>query len=92
MLRVTKLKGKILIVTYGDPEMRIGLFEEAIQELKEEDNKNNNYEYSIEYKQIALSMMSNLINSLRSKSNKQSLSETVKDKNTLLNSVLESKK
>lgn len=79
MARVTKLNSHFIIITYGNPDERLNLFLEAIPE------KN----YHLDYKKVSLSLMSNLINILRNNSSDFTVSNAIKDKNVLVNSIME---
>jgi hypothetical protein len=82
MLRVTKENSSFIIVTYGDPDVRLKFFESAV-------NEGDNEQSVITYQRIELSMMSNFINSLRNRSNNGPISSAIKDQTILLNAVLD---
>jgi SAM-dependent methyltransferase len=82
MYRVTKPQKYFIVVTYGRPDERLKIFLEALKD-------DTLYKYSYEVKEINLSLMSNLINILRNKSDNFSVSNAIKDKKILVPSVVE---
>ena len=80
MHRVTKIGGHFCIITHGEPETRLNYFE------KFKDEKIN---FDIKYETINLSLMANLINSIRNKSNDHTLKGALNNKNKIIASVLE---
>jgi len=79
MHRVTKVNGFYTIITYGSPDMRLSVFLDSLPRDT----------YELRVKEIPLSFMANLINSLRSKSKNKSLTDALKDKQLLVSSVME---
>jgi len=79
MFRVTKLNSHFAVITYGEPELRLKFFMDALPKFK----------YELSCKQISLSLMSNLINSLRNNSSDFSVSQALKDKNVLVSSIFD---
>jgi ubiquinone/menaquinone biosynthesis C-methylase UbiE len=81
MFRVTKPGKYFSVISHGGPDERNYFFSEALPIT--------NYKYEIISKKISLSFMSNLINSIRSNKKDASLSDAVKNKETLMNSILD---
>lgn len=79
MFRVTKLDSHFAVITYGEPELRLKFFMEALPK----------YKYELSCKQISLSFLSNLINSLRNNSSDFSVTNALKDKNVLVSSLFD---
>ena len=79
MFRVTKLNSHFAVITYGEPELRLKFFMDSLPKFK----------YELSCKQISLSLMSNLINSLRNNSSDFSVSQALKDKNVLVSSIFD---
>jgi hypothetical protein len=79
MYRVTKINSHFVIITWGEPDMRLDLFDSILE----------NCPYEINWKQISLSAFANFINSIRNNSKNTNLTDAVKDKNVLLTSVLD---
>ena len=79
MHRVTKINGTYTVITYGSPDMRLALFLECLPKNK----------YELQIKEIPLSFLSNLINSLRSKSKNSTLKGALQDKKVLLSSFID---
>ena len=80
--RVTKVNGQFIIVTYGDPSLRLKFLTECINSTNEENVK-------IDIEKIELSLLSNLINSLRNRSQDGNMSSAIKDNTILLNSLID---
>jgi hypothetical protein len=79
MFRVTKKDKFFAIITYGSPEMRLGLFMEALPA----------YSYELSCHKVALSLLSNFVNSLRNNSSDFSIKSAIKDKDVLYSSFIE---
>ena len=79
MFRVTKVDGYFCVITYGEPEDRIGIFLEALPK----------YAYELKCEKVSLSLVSNFINSLRSYTKNGSLNEALQDKNIMCNSLID---
>lgn len=79
MFRVTKEGSYFSLVTHGEPQHRLKFFMNALPKGR----------FELSCNEVSLSFMSNLINSLRNNSGEESLSDAVKNKDVLLNSVLE---
>lgn len=81
MFRVTKIGGHIVIITHSGPNARLPLFFSCLGVGS----------YELNCQKISLSMMSNLINSLRAgKKNKNTtMKEALNDKSLLINSLIE---
>lgn len=79
MYRVTKVGGYFTIVTHGDPECRVGLFEKSL----------SSGVYELHHEKIKLSFMSNLINSIRNTTPDHSIKAGLQDKKVLLASILD---
>jgi len=79
MFRVTKTEKFFAIITYGSPEMRLRLFIEALPI----------YSYELSCHKVALSLLSNFVNSLRNNSSDFSIKSAVKDKDVLYSSFIE---
>lgn len=80
MKRVTKVNGVFCVITHSGPHARIPLFLNSL----------SHGDYELKYEKIDLSMISNLINSIKSKKNKDvSMKDALKDKNILINSLME---
>lgn len=82
MYRVTKSQKYFVVITYGRPDERLNTFLEALKD-------DTLYQFTYEVKEINLSLMSNLINILRNKSDNFSVSNAIKDKKILIPSVVE---
>lgn len=82
MYRVTKSQKYFVVITYGRPDERLKTFLEALKD-------DSLYQFTYEVKEINLSLMSNLINILRNKSDNFSVSNAIKDKKILIPSVVE---
>jgi hypothetical protein len=80
--RVTKENGHFVIITYGDPEMRLNFLSSCV-------NVDETVKVEINFQKIELSMLSNLINSLRNRSTDGAINTAIKDKNVLLNSLID---
>ena len=81
MHRVSKINGKYSVITYGGPDIRLKMMLDSL--------KKGTFELQI--KEIKLSFMSNLINSLRSKSKSSSLKSALQDKKLLMSSFMDGK-
>jgi len=79
MFRVTKLDSYFAVITYGEPELRLKFFMDALPRFK----------YELSCKEISLSFLSNLINSLRNNSSDFSVTNALKDKKVLASSLLD---
>jgi len=79
MHRVTKLYKYYTVITYGAPEMRLKIMLDSLPK--------NTYEMQI--REIPLSFLSNLINSLRSKSKNNSIKGALQDKKVLMSSFID---
>jgi hypothetical protein len=78
MFRVTKVGSYFCVITYGEPDLRLAIYLEALPKFK--------YELSCE--KISLSFMSNLINALRAKSG-NSLKSALGNKDVLMSSIMD---
>jgi hypothetical protein len=56
MYRVTKIGGIFFIITHGEPEIRLNLFNESLQDEF----------YDISYEKVPLSLISDILNSINS--------------------------
>ena len=63
MFRVTKKDKFFAIITYGSPDMRLSLFMNSLEP----------YSYELSCHKVALSLLSNFVNSLRNNSSVSSL-------------------
>jgi hypothetical protein len=79
MFRVTKLDSYFAVITYGEPELRLKFFMDALPKFK----------YELSCKEISLSFLSNFINSLRNNSSDFSVTNALKDKKVLASSLLD---
>ena len=79
MYRVTKKNGIFCIITHAEPETRIKYFEQF---------KNEKCDFDIKCEKINLNFMANLINTIRSNSNDNSMKNGIEKKNVMIESVL----
>ena len=79
MYRVTKIGGYFTIVTHGDPECRVSLFEKSL----------SSDVYELQHEKIKLSFMSNLINAIRNTTPDHSIKSGLQNKNVLIASILD---
>ena len=80
--RVTKINGIFIIVTYGEPELRLKFLNNCI-------NMNEMEKVNISVEKVEISMLSNLINALRNRSQDGAISSALKDQTILLNSLID---
>lgn len=81
MHRVTKVGGNYCVITHSGPHCRLPFFMSSLDKGT----------YELSYKKVELSMMSNLINSIKShKKNKNvTMKDALKDKNILIDSLID---
>jgi hypothetical protein len=78
MFRVTKVGSHFCVVTYGEPDLRLALFLEALPKFK----------YELNCEKISLSFMSNFINALRAKSG-STMKEALSNKDVVVSSIMD---
>ena len=71
-----------MIITYGEPDLRLKFFTNCV-------NNDEIDKASITVEKVELSLLSNLINSLRNRSHDGAINSALKDQNTLLNSLID---
>ena len=79
MMRVTRRGGATVVITNGTEEKRVHLFEEFLQ----------GYQFEIEIYKLDLNNLAMLINIMRNKTKENPISHAMKDKNILLESLME---
>ncbi len=79
MFRVTKKDKYFTIITYGSPEIRLELLMDALPR----------FSYELSCHKVALSLLSNFVNSLRNNSSDFSIKSAIKDKDVLYCSFIE---
>lgn len=80
MYRVTKNNGYILLISHSGPDLRLGLFIKSL----------GFGGYELDCQKLELSLMSNLINSIRSKKDSNiTMKEAINDKNVLISSLID---
>jgi hypothetical protein len=77
IFRVTKVGSHFCVVTYGEPDLRLAIYLEALPKFK----------YELTCEKISLSFMSNLINALRAKGG--NMKEALNNKDVLMSSIMD---
>lgn len=79
MFRVTKKDKYFAIITYGSPDARLPLFMDSLPA----------YSFELSCQKVALSLLSNFVNSLRTNSSDFTIKSAINDKTVLYNSLFE---